>query len=1195
MTSWKVFYERYRAKRTSPSQFFELLGQNLNAPSQLGPRSVDGIFDKGDFAQKCVWEPRNLRKMFIRKSSPSLDPFGIPLKESMIESSTSWLCKYPNGGLTRGNMVYSKLDEKPLAFDKQSFLAMGSLRSYPLQQLRKLCCVLRQDLLPWSEPQVQETIRYLLYQVGELTNEDTPKLMWRKDLEQNELLETMSSALEALATKLEETPRRHYDLAALIEVVMFWVQFYEGPQDVVVKFVQTIRKWIIEIQRQQNALTVGQAKELSELRVRECFFHGYVIMCYGYGHLDEESTFSLGEALVLFKNTQAYFDLDSRCNTELEIMKMQVQDIMTRRIQEFDRLIMSNDLTHLLQYVYNRAPPYLKWNAFLPQNKVELYHYCCYEATDQESSTHFTVDLLSGTVLIDGAPPGRLPMEIVQHHRYKSLFGDKNFEVCKVESYYRTSQAFRGCHYDFAVNKGDLIVLEVINGKSTLELCSLEYLKQMKEVLPIRFINLHQIWYWVENDVVLFRGLSAFDRHLGAVMKFCGNGKAICYQIPLRDQNLEYDEIMKRLKSYDYVVNCNSRLIDIMSKLEPSQYIHCFYNSRRKNEMKIELPRLRRSFMLDKEGLVHSCEDHGYILSQQQQFKGMLPLFNNYLVMDLNDMDEVSHGKKKMLIPVGNVVKNNKDGYFDIDISTDYNAHVNVAVIEQHRRLKIWTAESISNRLLLAALYASHVSLIPEPMLGMRAREAAIDAVRRSWKNSPLTFEEYSRLINVWKLSYGEPALRILCRELMRQSHAVPCLFKTSHVEEREVAKMILSQDRVEYMSMCSLSTKPNQLRRLLTDEEEERFIGDMRHETQVIQSYVDVSNEVLNTSSALQKWQAKWEHKLSSSLTYKDMKTSNFPLKSHVQSKIGSEMVQDLQESWNVFHSHGAPTLDMKVSVLHSLVIFLLTEVEQKLKQTADCLQNAIEHGRSDVRSQLLLMANYLPTLNFVDLLSSCLDPHSILPKISPNLSSAARTQIHKLIIAVLELCVFEDKLRRIERSCRLSDQSQSSLVKVFDDLQSVRKWRSQEHPRWLVFEVESQLQIREEQFLIAKHLIKNPGTVCQLNMGRGKTRVILPMLFLYYSDPKRQKTIQSNAIRAHFMRSLLPETLTFMHRNLTATTLGLHIYEQPFDRTKEFSETDLRLMLEQLGTAQRFGGVLITSPEFRLSLGCNHLGCNQ
>lgn len=63
-------------------------------------------------------------------------------------------------------------------------------------------------------------------------------------------------------------------------------------------------------------------------------------------------------------------------------------------------------------------------------------------------------------------------------------------------------------------------------------------------------------------------------------------------------------------------------------------------------------------------------------------------------------------------------------------------------------------------------------------------------------------------------------------------------------------------------------------------------------------------------------------------------------------------------------------------------------------------------------------------------------------------------------------------------------------------------RTWDVAQHPQWLVFEAEGQLQIRPAQHWIANHLIENPGAITQLNMGEGKTRVILPMLVLHWAD---------------------------------------------------------------------------------------------
>ena len=67
-------------------------------------------------------------------------------------------------------------------------------------------------------------------------------------------------------------------------------------------------------------------------------------------------------------------------------------------------------------------------------------------------------------------------------------------------------------------------------------------------------------------------------------------------------------------------------------------------------------------------------------------------------------------------------------------------------------------------------------------------------------------------------------------------------------------------------------------------------------------------------------------------------------------------------------------------------------------------------------------------------------------------------------------------------------------------------RTWDMAAHPEWLVFEVESQLQIRPQQYTVARMLMEGgDGPIAQLNMGEGKTRVILPMLVLALADGKR------------------------------------------------------------------------------------------
>ena len=78
-----------------------------------------------------------------------------------------------------------------------------------------------------------------------------------------------------------------------------------------------------------------------------------------------------------------------------------------------------------------------------------------------------------------------------------------------------------------------------------------------------------------------------------------------------------------------------------------------------------------------------------------------------------------------------------------------------------------------------------------------------------------------------------------------------------------------------------------------------------------------------------------------------------------------------------------------------------------------------------------------------------------------------------------------------------------------LLQELKVHRTWDISENPAWLVFEAEGSLQIRPNQYETAKKMMNTPGAVVQLNMGEGKTRVILPMLVLHLI--KTRKTLVS------------------------------------------------------------------------------------
>ena len=235
---------------------------------------------------------------------------------------------------------------------------------------------------------------------------------------------------------------------------------------------------------------------------------------------------------------------------------------------------------------------------------------------------------------------------------------------------------------------------------------------------------------------------------------------------------------------------------------------------------------------------------------------------------------------------------------------------------------------------------------------------------------------------------------------------------------------------------------------------------------------------------------------------------------------------------------------------------------------------------------------ANRAPYVTPCDLARSAWDPNRLL-HFNPQLSEEAVASLHAGVLEWLQLCVLEDKL---ERMCKAAVAGM--VQEVERELQDVgRDWDVADHPQWLVFEVEQRLQIRRLQFKTAEFLMRSRptctssvdeqevtrilGVITQLNMGEGKTRVIIPMIVLEMAKPER-------LVRLHFLSQLLSEGYDYLHLHLTASLMCRRLCLLPFHRDVHLHAVadSFERIYQELLRCQRSGGVLIVAPEHRLSL---------
>ncbi|KAJ3284280.1 hypothetical protein HDU76_008323, partial [Blyttiomyces sp. JEL0837] len=99
---------------------------------------------------------------------------------------------------------------------------------------------------------------------------------------------------------------------------------------------------------------------------------------------------------------------------------------------------------------------------------------------------------------------------------------------------------------------------------------------------------------------------------------------------------------------------------------------------------------------------------------------------------------------------------------------------------------------------------------------------------------------------------------------------------------------------------------------------------------------------------------------------------------------------------------------------------------------------------------------------------------PRSSTVKLNPQLDVTRQLYLFwGKLINFLELCSLQDKLLHI----KLLLESQSvSWDTVAKNLRAIREWSPEQYPFWLVFEIEGRLNIRPEQFEMARHMLANP-----------------------------------------------------------------------------------------------------------------------
>ncbi|OJJ43588.1 hypothetical protein ASPZODRAFT_28243 [Penicilliopsis zonata CBS 506.65] len=204
--------------------------------------------------------------------------------------------------------------------------------------------------------------------------------------------------------------------------------------------------------------------------------------------------------------------------------------------------------------------------------------------------------------------------------------------------------------------------------------------------------------------------------------------------------------------------------------------------------------------------------------------------------------------------------------------------------------------------------------------------------------------------------------------------------------------------------------------------------------------------------------------------------------------------------------------------------------------------------------------------------------------PRISPIflLEQLSQERWHQLSACWKEAIVsYGIALTDLQRAERLL----SVLHSPFDLVRELRNsghtnWSPIEHPDSLLLEVESGILIRDVQEQIASEM-RDPGsgenTVMQLNMGEGKSSVIVPIVASFLAN--REKLVRVLVAK--------PQSAQ-MFQMLVSSVGGLvnrQVYKMPFSRSLRLNKGEVQRVYEICHECMCTGGILLVQPEHLLS----------
>ena len=292
------------------------------------------------------------------------------------------------------------------------------------------------------------------------------------------------------------------------------------------------------------------------------------------------------------------------------------------------------------------------------------------------------------------------------------------------------------------------------------------------------------------------------------------------------------------------------------------------------------------------------------------------------------------------------------------------------------------------------------------------------------------------------------------------------------------------------------------------------------------------------------------------------------FKSNSTIECNVEKYFLKQLEESWNSY----TPTTSFCLKKPEEILEFFKNTLQQ-YSQLSNSLWNIIIYCmfKIDTVSRALIKAELWPRVCPINILKWLLGNIEFHLKIDSRLLDTFG--------AIAVVWSLEQRMMRCISFIKAGDSMKIFLQKELIENRPHENWSPREHPQWLIFEIEQNTMIRKIQIDVTMKMLhppENQNTVMQLNMGEGKTSVIIPLL------------VTASNIKA-IMRIVVLKSLFNMNYSSLCQKLGgilnKRVYIFPCQRDIDFNESRIKLYKDLYAECIQNKGIIISLPEYQLS----------